>query len=251
MTRADLPGLDILDLAQCVDQVAGHDVVVNSAAYRSSTPPRPTRRAPSPSTRSAPPTWRGRGTRGAAMVELSTDYVVAGEDRDPYPAEHPGRTRHRLAAPKGPASGRSAECPQLGGAHGMALRGQRHEVSGHDAAARGGRDRLTVVADQVGQPDVDRRTRRGAAAHRRRGRAVRQLARHRGGGVLVVDLARAVSRSSGSTPIGSRRSRPTSSRCRRPADLQRASRTTCGMRRTAPLRTGATPCIAPALVLGT
>ena len=33
VTRADLPGLDILDPAQCVDQVAGHDVVVNSAAY--------------------------------------------------------------------------------------------------------------------------------------------------------------------------------------------------------------------------
>ena len=33
VTRADLPGLDILDPAQCTEQVAGHDVVVNSAAY--------------------------------------------------------------------------------------------------------------------------------------------------------------------------------------------------------------------------
>ncbi len=88
------------------------------------------------------------------MVQLSTDYVVAGDVHEPYAADAP-------VAPAG-AYGRTkaagewavrAECPRswvvrtawLYGAHGKNFPATMQRLAGE-------RERLTVVADQVGQP---------------------------------------------------------------------------------------------------
>ena len=146
MTRADLPGLDILDLAQCVEQVAGHDVVVNSAAYTA------VDAAESDEARAFARQRRRRGQPGAglrtspvrAMVQLSTDYVFAGERREPYAADAPVAPRHRLRPHEGGRRvGGAGRVPaQLGRAHGVALRRPRQELparpcSGSRASASG------------------------------------------------------------------------------------------------------------------
>src|ERR671910_230632 len=127
VTGADLPEIDILDPAQCAASVEGHDVVVNSAAYTAV---------------------------GATMVQLSTDYVVAGDGSQPYaadsavaPASAYGRTK---------AAGEwavRAECARswvvrtawLYGAGGTNFPATMRRLAGN-------REVLTVVADQVGQP---------------------------------------------------------------------------------------------------
>ena len=153
VTRADLPGLDILDLAQCVEQVDGHDVVVNSAAYTAvDAAETDEARAFAVNAVGAANLARAAHGAGAAMVHLSTDYVVAGERREPYAADAPVAPATAYGRTK--AAGEwavRAECPRswvvrtawLYGAHGKNFPATMQRLAGE-------RERLTVVADQVG-----------------------------------------------------------------------------------------------------
>jgi dTDP-4-dehydrorhamnose reductase len=155
VTRADLPGLDILDPAQCVEQVDGHDVVVNSAAYTAvDAAETDEARAFAVNAVGAANLARAAHGAGAAMVQLSTDYVVAGERREPYAADAPVAPATAYGRTK--AAGEwavRAECPRswvvrtawLYGARGKNFPATIQRLAGE-------RDRLTVVADQVGQP---------------------------------------------------------------------------------------------------
>ena len=155
VTRADLPGLDILDPDQCVTQVAGHDVVVNCAAYTAvDAAETDEARAFAVNAVGAANLARAAHAAGAAMVQISTDYVVAGSGSEPYaadagvaPASAYGRTK---------AAGEwavRAECPRswivrtawLYGAGGKNFPATMQRLAGQ-------REVLTVVADQVGQP---------------------------------------------------------------------------------------------------
>ena len=152
------------------------------------------------------------------MVQLSTDYVVAGEEREPYPADAPVAPATAYGRTK--AAGEwavRAECPRswvvrtawLYGAHGKNFPATMQRLAGE-------RERLTVVADQVGQPTWTVDLAEGLLRIVDAWRAVRHLARHgRRGSARGSSWPGRCSRSSGSTPSGSRRSRPTSSRCRR------------------------------------
>ena len=190
----------------------------------------------------------GGARRGGAMVQLSTDYVVAGDGREPYAADAPVAPATAYGRTK--AAGEwavRAECPRswvvrtawLYGARGTNFPATMQRLAGEREPADRGRR-------PGGPADVDRRPRRGHRAHRRRGGAVRHVARHRGRGVLVVRArprgvrgARARSRS------GCRRSRRPSSHCRRPARLTAFCRTTCGPPPgSSRCRTGATRCTA-------
>jgi dTDP-4-dehydrorhamnose reductase len=155
VTRADLPGLDVLDPAQCADQVAGHDVVVNSAAYTAVDAAEGDEgRAFAVNAVGAANLARAAAAAGAAMVQLSTDYVVAGAGRTPYAADAPVAPASAYGRTK--AAGEwavRAECPSswvvrtawLYGAGGKNFPATMQRLAGE-------RDRLTVVADQVGQP---------------------------------------------------------------------------------------------------
>ena len=155
VTRADLPGLDILDLDQCVDQVAGHDVVVNSAAYTAvDAAETDEARAFAVNAVGAANLARAAHAADAAMVQLSTDYVVAGEKREPYPADAPVAPATAYGRTKGAGEWAvRAECPRswvvrtawLYGAHGKNFPATMQRLAGE-------REQLTAVADQVGQP---------------------------------------------------------------------------------------------------
>ena len=155
VTRADLPGLDILDPAQCHAQVAGHHVVVNSAAYTAvDAAETDEARAFGVNAVGAANLARAATAAGATMVQLSTDYVVAGEAGQPYRADAPVAPASAYGRTK--AAGEwavRAECPTswvvrtawLYGAGGKNFPATMRRLAGE-------RDRLTVVADQVGQP---------------------------------------------------------------------------------------------------
>ena len=155
VTRADLPGLDILDPAQCGDQVAGHDVVVNSAAYTAvDAAETDEARAFAVNAVGAANLARAAHGAGAALVQLSTDYVVAGDGHEPYAADAPVAPATAYGRTK--AAGEwavRAECPRswvvrtawLYGARGKNFPATMQRLAGE-------RERLTVVADQLGQP---------------------------------------------------------------------------------------------------
>ena len=155
VTGADLPELDILDPAQCAAHAEGHDVVVNSAAYTAvDAAEADEATAFAVNAVGAANLARAASAVGATMVQLSTDYVVAGDGSQPYaadsavaPASAYGRTK---------AAGEwavRAECARswvvrtawLYGAGGTNFPATMRRLAGN-------REVLTVVADQVGQP---------------------------------------------------------------------------------------------------
>jgi dTDP-4-dehydrorhamnose reductase len=152
LSRADL---DITNLAAVRSAVAGHDVIVNSAAYTK------VDEAESHEIEANAINAIGAGNLataaaeiGARFVQLSTDYVFDGSATTPYPEDAPlapvsayGRTKadgERLARAANPST-IIIRAAWLYGQHGpnfartmLTLAAQRPEVS--------------VVVDQVGQP---------------------------------------------------------------------------------------------------
>lgn len=155
VTWADLPDLDILDPASCERWVTGHDLVVNCAAYTAvDAAESDEARAFAVNAVGAAHLARAATGAGAALVHVSTDYVVAGDGSVPYPTD----------APVAPASayGRSkaagewavrAECERawvvrtawLYGAHGPSIPATVARLAAE-------RESFGFVADQVGQP---------------------------------------------------------------------------------------------------
>ncbi|MGL4175185.1 MAG: dTDP-4-dehydrorhamnose reductase [Dermatophilaceae bacterium] len=154
-TPADLPELDVRDLASCERWVAGHDVVVNCAAY-TAVDRAETEEATAFAVNAVGAANLARATSaaGAALVHLSTDYVFAGDATVPYPDDAPLAPRSAYGRSK--AAGEwavRAECPRtwlvrtawLYGEHGPSFPSTICQLAGE-------RDTLDVVDDQVGQP---------------------------------------------------------------------------------------------------
>ena len=79
VTGVDLPELDILEPEQCAAHVEGHDVVVNSAAYTAvDAAEADEATAFAVNAVGAANLARAASAVGTTMVQLSTDYVVAG-----------------------------------------------------------------------------------------------------------------------------------------------------------------------------
>ena len=227
---------------------AGHDVVVNSAAYTAvDAAEADEARAFAVNAVGAANlarAARAAGARHGAALHRLRLRRRRGASRTPRTRR--SRPPPPTAAPRRPASGPCArECPRswvvrtawLYGADGKNFPATMQRLAGE-------RERLDVVADQVGQPTWTVDLAEGLAAHRRGRSAVRHLARHRRrGSARGSSWPGRSSRSSGSTPSGSRRPRPRTSRCRRRGRPTACSRTTCGPPPgSSRCRTGATPC---------
>ncbi|MEV6006817.1 dTDP-4-dehydrorhamnose reductase [Streptomyces sp. NPDC051976] len=151
--RADL---DITDPAAVDAAVAGQDLVVNTAGW--------TDVDGAESAEAAATRVNGTGARllaaacarhGAAMLQISTDYVFAGDAGHPYPEDAPTAPvnaygRGKLAGERAvrellPDSGYVVRTAWMYGAH-----GRNFVTTMLGLAAR--RDTLDVVDDQLGQP---------------------------------------------------------------------------------------------------
>lgn len=156
VTALSRPDLDITDPDAVADAVAGHEVVINTAAFtRVDDAESDEDAAFAANALGAENLARAAARAGAVLIQLSTDYVFAGTASNPYPEDAPlrpvsayGRTkaegerRARAAHPDGTIIMRTA---WLYGAHGpnfpatmLALAEQRPTLS--------------VVDDQRGQP---------------------------------------------------------------------------------------------------
>ncbi len=151
-TRADL---DVLDPAACRALVAGHDVVVNCAAY-TAVDDAETEEATAFAVNAvgAANLARAAEAEGAALVQVSTDYVFSGDATEPYAADATVAPRSAYGRTK--AAGEwavRAECSRawvvrtawLYGASGPSFPGTMRRLAAE-------RETLTVVDDQVGQP---------------------------------------------------------------------------------------------------
>ncbi|MGL5912500.1 MAG: SDR family oxidoreductase, partial [Phycicoccus sp.] len=155
VTPADLPGLDITDPGSCERWVAGHHVVVNCAAYTAVDRAETDEAAAfAVNAVGAANLARASDAAGAALVHVSTDYVLAGDATEPYPADAPLAPRSGYGRTK--AAGEwavRAECSRtwvvrtawLYGEHGSSFPATIGRLARE-------RDTLDVVDDQVGQP---------------------------------------------------------------------------------------------------
>ena len=160
VTALDRGALDITDPAACLDAVAGHDVVLNAAAYtRVDDAETHEAAAMAVNAEGAENLARASAAAGAVLVQYSTDYVFAGDATGPYPEDAPlapasaygrskaeGERRARLAHPDGTIVLRTA---WLYGEHGgNFVRTMVRLYREHG--------QLTVVDDQHGQPTFTR-----------------------------------------------------------------------------------------------
>ncbi len=155
VTAAPRDRLDITDLAACVSVVAGHDVVVNAAAWTAVDDAETAEaEAFEINATGAANLALACAAREARIVHISTDYVFDGAADVPYPEDAPlapraayGRTKAagEWAVRAGCADHLIVRTAWLYGAAG----GCFPKAIARLAAER---DRLTVVADQVGQP---------------------------------------------------------------------------------------------------
>ncbi len=151
----DRAELDITDPAATPDAAAGHDVVVNCAAHTAVDAAESDEQSAF-TINAVGPQLLARSARrhGARLVQISTDYVFAGDADAPYAEDAPIAPRSAYGRTK--AAGEwavRAETPDhlivrtawLYGAHGACFPRTIARV----AAEKGG---LDVIADQVGQP---------------------------------------------------------------------------------------------------
>lgn len=156
VTALDRAALDITDPRAARDAVAGHDVVVNAAAW--------TDVDRAESEEAAATRVNGDGPRhlaaacvrhGAALLQISTDYVFPGDGTGPYPEDAPtgpvnAYGRGKLAGERAvrellPERGYVVRTAWLYGEHGRNFVRTMLEL----AATR---ETLDVVDDQLGQP---------------------------------------------------------------------------------------------------
>ncbi|MDR7382065.1 dTDP-4-dehydrorhamnose reductase [Promicromonospora iranensis] len=152
LRRSDL---DITDASAVLDAVAGHDVVVNCAAW-TAVDEAETHEAEAfaANATGSAHVARAAAASGTRMVHVSTDYVFGGDGTTPYPEDAPvsprsayGRTKVagewavRALAP-------DALVVRTAWLYGAGGRCFPRTI----ARAAGERDRLSVVDDQTGQP---------------------------------------------------------------------------------------------------
>jgi len=156
VTAVDRKALDITDAEAVAETVAGHDVVVNCAAWTN---------VDLAETEEAQATAiNGAGARnlaaasarhGARLIQISTDYVFPGDATSPIPEDAPTAPinsygRGKLDGEQAvlellPDSGYIVRTAWLYGAHGANFVATMLRLAGD-------RDTLDVVDDQLGQP---------------------------------------------------------------------------------------------------
>ena len=155
VTAVDRDVLDIIDPDECLAAAAGHDVVVNVAAW-TAVDDAETHEAQAFSVNAvgAANLARACSAAGARMLQVSTDYVFSGNASSPYPEEASLAPRSAYGRTK--AAGEWAVqslCPQswivrtawLYGAHGPNFVKTMARLASE-------RDTVLVVDDQRGQP---------------------------------------------------------------------------------------------------
>lgn len=156
VTALDRSALDITDFEACRVAIAGHDVVLNAAAYTAVDDAESHEdQATLINAVGAENLARACAEVGAVLVQYSTDYVFAGDGVGPYPEDTPlapvsaygrskaeGERRARAAHPEGTIVLRTA---WLYGEHGPNFVRTMMRLYRENGA-------LTVVDDQHGQP---------------------------------------------------------------------------------------------------
>lgn len=156
VTAATRAELDITDAESAADAVAGHDVVVNCAAYTAVDAAESDEEAAHLiNATGAENLARASARHGARLIQLSTDYVFAGDATTPYSEDAPlapvsayGRTKadgERLARAAHPAGTIIVRTAWLYGEHGPNFAATMLKLAAD-------RETLTVVDDQRGQP---------------------------------------------------------------------------------------------------
>jgi dTDP-4-dehydrorhamnose reductase len=155
VTAATRGTLDITAAEACLDAVAGHDVVVNAAAW-TAVDDAETHEAEAYTINAAGAANVARAARehGARLVHISTDYVFSGDATSPYAEDAPLAPKSAYGRTK--AAGEEAVravCPESWVARTAWLYG----ASGPNfvktmARLAGERETLNVVDDQRGQP---------------------------------------------------------------------------------------------------
>ena len=155
VTGVDRDVLDIVDPDACLAAVAGHDIVVNAAAW-TAVDEAETHEAQAFSVNAvgAANLARACSAAGARMVQVSTDYVFAGDATSPYAEYAPLAPRSAYGRTKGAGEWAvQALCRQswivrtawLYGAHGPNFVKTMARLAAE-------RDTVSVVDDQRGQP---------------------------------------------------------------------------------------------------
>lgn len=156
VTAASRAELDITDAAAASDAVAGHDVVVNCAAYTAVDAAESDEEAAHLiNATGAENLARASARHGARLIQVSTDYVFAGDATSPYAEDAPlapvsayGRTKadgERLARAAHPDGTIIVRTAWLYGQHGPNFAATMLKLAAD-------REMLTVVDDQRGQP---------------------------------------------------------------------------------------------------
>lgn len=156
VTAATRAELDITDSEAVDDAVRGHDVVVNCAAYTAVDAAETDEDAAYLiNATGAENLARASARYGARLIQLSTDYVFAGDATTPYPEDAPlapvsvyGRTKaagERLASAAHPEGTIIVRTAWLYGEHGPNFAATMLRLAAE-------RETLEVVDDQRGQP---------------------------------------------------------------------------------------------------
>ncbi|MEC3998823.1 dTDP-4-dehydrorhamnose reductase [Actinacidiphila sp. DG2A-62] len=156
VTAADRAALDVTDPAAVDAAVAGHDVVVNAAAWTDVDGAQEREEEAARVNGEGPRTLaRACAAHGAVLLQVSTDYVFPGDASRPYAEDAPTRPvnaygRGKLAGERAvlgllPERGFVVRTAWLYGAHGRNFVTTMLELAGR-------RETVEVVDDQVGQP---------------------------------------------------------------------------------------------------
>jgi dTDP-4-dehydrorhamnose reductase len=156
VTAASRAMLDVTSPAAVADAVAGHDAVVNSAAW-TAVDDAEDHEAEATLVNGEAPRFLARAARvhGARLVHVSTDYVFDGSASAPYAED--AATRPASAYGRSKAAGEKALHEELPGAHLLVRTAWLYGAHGAcfpRTITRLARERGTVevVDDQVGQP---------------------------------------------------------------------------------------------------
>jgi dTDP-4-dehydrorhamnose reductase len=156
VTAATRGQLDITDRAAVASAVAGHDLVVNAAAWTDVDGAEADEPAASAvNGHAVAKLARACATSGARLIQVSTDYVLPGDASRPYPEDAPAGPvnaygRGKLLGEQAvrrllPATGYVVRTAWLYGAHGGNFVATMLRLAGEQ-------ETVDVVADQHGQP---------------------------------------------------------------------------------------------------
>ena len=156
VTGLDRDSLDIIDPKACLDAVAGHDLVVNVAAW-TAVDEAESREADAFAVNAVGAANLARACEAARarMVHVSTDYVFAGEATRPYAEDAPLAPRSAYGRTK--AAGEWAVRTYLPGVSWVVRTAWLYGAHGPNfvktmARLAAERDTVSVVDDQRGQP---------------------------------------------------------------------------------------------------